>query len=393
MDPINAAIEFLESQPSNARSSYTKVAAQFGVSRHTLARQHQGKCFSHATKSLNQQLLSQQQELDLVNHIRQLTEEGLPPSRRMLQNFCTSIAKKPASLRWVSRFLQRHKDELKSHHGKGKDRLRHKADSLYKYEHWFQDLARILLKYHVRPGDIYNMDEKGFHLGRGEGTYRVFSRDSWERGGRRQPIQDGSREWLTVIAADTSFTATNVQSSFATTGIVPWEPEEVLKKFRTTTPEPPEYPTAIDIVNRRTVGALIADTVTPNSYEAAVVKETLLSLQAYQAILEHENNSLRYALGRKQRDYETPINALDVQTNRDNHLRALLLSLRTIRHATDQRMENEREIEEEKRNQLRTKELKAEAKLIAEEQARMKREERVIKDCEARNALKAIQTS
>ncbi|RMZ66321.1 pogo transposable [Pyrenophora seminiperda CCB06] len=166
MDPINAAIEFLESQPSNARSSYTKVAAQFGVSRHTLARQHQGKCFSHATKSLNQQLLSQQQELDLVNHIRQLTEEGLPPSRRMLQNFCTSIAKKPASLRW------------KSHHGKGKDRLRHKADSLYKYEHWFQDLARILLKYHVRPGDIYNIDRKGFHLSRGKGTYRVFSRDS-----------------------------------------------------------------------------------------------------------------------------------------------------------------------------------------------------------------------
>ncbi|KAI1506855.1 hypothetical protein Ptr86124_014209 [Pyrenophora tritici-repentis] len=182
------------------------------------------------------------------------------------------------------------------------------------------------------------------------------------------------------------------------------------QKVPYTTPEPPEYPTAIDIVNRRTVGALIADTVTPNSYEAAVVKETLLSLQAYQAILEHENNSLRYALGRKQRDYETPINALDVQTNRDNHLRALLLSLRTIRHATDQRMENEREIEEEKRNQLRTKELKAEAKLIAEEQARMKREERVkekerkkkekaakaaqvIKDCEARNALKAIQTS
>ncbi|RAQ99575.1 pogo transposable [Stemphylium lycopersici] len=119
----------------------------------------------------------------------------------------------------------------------------------------------------------------------------------------------------------------------------------------------------------------MANTITPDSHEAAVVKETLLSLQAHQAILEHENNGLR-----------------------------------TIRHATDRRMENEREIEEEKRNRLRTKELKAEAKLVAEEQARMKREERVkekerkkkekaakaaqvIKDCEARSALKAIQTS
>ncbi|KAI1521874.1 hypothetical protein PtrSN002B_012102, partial [Pyrenophora tritici-repentis] len=69
-------------------------------------------------------------------------------------------------------------------------------------------------------------------------------------------------------------------SLFATTRIVLWEPEEVLKKFRTTTPEPPEYPTAINIVNRRTVGALIANTITPDSYKAAVVKETLLSLQA-----------------------------------------------------------------------------------------------------------------
>ncbi|EFQ91948.1 hypothetical protein PTT_11053 [Pyrenophora teres f. teres 0-1] len=39
--------------------------------------------------------------------------------------------------------------------------------------------------------------------------------------------------------------------------------------------------------------------------------------------------------------------------------------------------ENKREIEEDKRNQLRTKELKAKPKLITEEQAGMKREERV----------------
>jgi hypothetical protein len=223
-------------------------------------------------------------------------------------------------------------------------------------------------------------------------------------------LKKGDFYHLFKQAWDTSFTVTNVQSSFATTGIVPWEPEEVLKKYRTTTPEPPEYPTAINTVNRRTVDTLLANTVTPDSHKAAVVKETLLSLQAQQAILEHENNGLTYALGRKQRDYETPINALDVQTNRDNHARALLLSPRTIRHATDRRIENEREIEEDKRNRLRTKELKAEAKLIAEEQARIKREERVkererkkkkkaakaaqvIKDCEARNALKAIQTS
>ncbi|KAF2818606.1 hypothetical protein CC86DRAFT_154402 [Ophiobolus disseminans] len=97
MDPINAAIEFLESAASGEHLLYQKVAAQFNICPTTLARRHQGKCDPYAVKSVNQQLLSQQQELHLVSHIRQLTEDGLPPSRRMLQNYCISIVGKPAS--------------------------------------------------------------------------------------------------------------------------------------------------------------------------------------------------------------------------------------------------------------------------------------------------------
>lgn len=79
-------------------------------------------------------------------------------------------------------------------------------------------------------------------------------------------------------AWDASFTVTNVQSSFSTTGIVPLDAEQVLKKFRTTIPEPPEYPTTINTVNRRTVGSLMANQIEPNSYEAHVVTNTILSL-------------------------------------------------------------------------------------------------------------------
>ncbi|KAF2849444.1 hypothetical protein T440DRAFT_398881 [Plenodomus tracheiphilus IPT5] len=167
MDPINAAIEFLESQPSGAQSSYTKVAAQFNIDRRTLSRRHQRQCTDYATKSINQRLLSQQQELDLVTHIRRLTKEGCPPARRMLRNYCTSITGKPASESWVTRFLHRHKEELKPHRSKGKDRTRHKADSIPKYESYFRYLHGKIGKYHLRPSDIYNMDEKGFHLRQG----------------------------------------------------------------------------------------------------------------------------------------------------------------------------------------------------------------------------------
>ena len=121
------------------------------------------------------------------------------------------------------------------------------------------------------------------------------------------------------------------------------------------------------------------------------MKETLLSLQAQQAILAYENNGLRFALGRKQRDYETSINALDLQMNREAYWRAQLLSLRTIRHATNRRVQ--REEEEERQERLRTKDMKAEAKLIREEQARIRRveRERLKKAREEERAVKAAE--
>ncbi|KAF2821997.1 hypothetical protein CC86DRAFT_301700, partial [Ophiobolus disseminans] len=109
-----------------------------------------------------------QQELHLVSYIRQLTEDGLPPLRRMLRNYCMSI---------VTRFLSRYEIELKTHYIKGKDRTRHKANSLLKYELYFAYLHMKIQKYHLRASNIYNMDKKGFYLSRGEELTRIFSRD------------------------------------------------------------------------------------------------------------------------------------------------------------------------------------------------------------------------
>ncbi|KAI0616198.1 hypothetical protein TUN199_11813, partial [Pyrenophora tritici-repentis] len=179
---------------------------------------------------------------------------------------------------------------------------------------------------------------------------------------------------LSKDVRDASFTVANVRSSFSTTGIAPFDAEQVLEKFRNTTPESPEYPTTIDTVNRASIRSLMSKPITPGSREAEIVKETLFSLQAQQAILEYENNGLRFALGRKQRDYETPINALDLQMNRESHWRAQLLSPRTIRHATDRR------------------DMKAEAKLIREEQVRIRRVERGrLKKAREERAVKAAE--
>jgi hypothetical protein len=44
------------------------------------------------------------------------------------------------------------------------------------------------------------MDKKGFLIGITGRSKRVFSRRTWERKEVRAAIQDGSREWITLLA-------------------------------------------------------------------------------------------------------------------------------------------------------------------------------------------------
>jgi hypothetical protein len=55
-------------------------------------------------------------------------------------------------------------------------------------------------EYNVLPGNTYNMDEKGFMIGQTGRSKRVFSRETWEKRRKTEVLQDGSREWITVLA-------------------------------------------------------------------------------------------------------------------------------------------------------------------------------------------------
>jgi hypothetical protein len=96
--------------------------------------------------------------------------------------------------------VQRYPDELISKWTMVMDNSRHKADSGKKYSLYFDLLCKKIDQYHVEPRYIYNMDEKGFMLGAVGCSKRVFSKDSYEGRKRRSTIQDGSREWITLLA-------------------------------------------------------------------------------------------------------------------------------------------------------------------------------------------------
>jgi hypothetical protein len=44
------------------------------------------------------------------------------------------------------------------------------------------------------------MDEEGFMIGQIGKSKRIFSRVAWEKRRKKEVLQDGSREWITVLA-------------------------------------------------------------------------------------------------------------------------------------------------------------------------------------------------
>jgi hypothetical protein len=179
---------------------YAQIGRKYGVEPTTLARRHKGTSTSLKARFQNQQALHPQQEQELLLYIKQLTRRGLPPTRAMIRNFGSQIARRQLGVNWVDRFIHRYPDELVSKWTTGINNSRHKAHSGRKYSLYFDLLRKKIEQYHIEPRYIYNMDEKGFLLGVLGRSKRIFDRPSYEKEKRRSTIQDGSREWITLLA-------------------------------------------------------------------------------------------------------------------------------------------------------------------------------------------------
>jgi hypothetical protein len=118
----------------------------------------------------------------------------------MVRNFASTVAKWEVSYAWVLRFLHRYKDELIMKWSTEIDCNRHQADSHEQYDSYFKLLHGKMRKYNVEPRNTYNMDEKGFFVGITTRSKRVFSKAVWQAKLRMVAIQDGNREWITLLA-------------------------------------------------------------------------------------------------------------------------------------------------------------------------------------------------
>ncbi|KAF7568778.1 TolA, Membrane protein involved in colicin uptake [Pyrenophora tritici-repentis] len=200
MAPIDEAIADLESRDPGEKFTLKEVAEKWGVNRSTLGRRWRRVTGPRSDGYAQQQAIGPQQELELVRYITKLTKQGLPPTREMIRNFSSEVAHQQLSESWVTRFINRHEIYLISKWTTAMDRTRHLADSESKYRLYFELLHQKITEYHLEARDIYNMDEKGFLIGLIGRSKRIFSRRQWEKKEVRASLQDGSREFLTVLA-------------------------------------------------------------------------------------------------------------------------------------------------------------------------------------------------
>ncbi|EUC42867.1 hypothetical protein COCMIDRAFT_52998, partial [Bipolaris oryzae ATCC 44560] len=108
MAPIDDAIADLNSREPGEKYTLREVAEKWGVNRSTLGRRWRRVTGSKEASNAQRQALSPQQESELVLYIEKLTKRALPPTRRMIQNFTSAIAKRKVSESWVTRFINRH---------------------------------------------------------------------------------------------------------------------------------------------------------------------------------------------------------------------------------------------------------------------------------------------
>jgi hypothetical protein len=92
MNPVQEAIEDIESRELGDEFSCRKVAIRCNVGRTTLSRRHQRKQATNTASGEAQRHLNPQQEQELVQYIERCTRRGLPPTREMLQNFASAKA-------------------------------------------------------------------------------------------------------------------------------------------------------------------------------------------------------------------------------------------------------------------------------------------------------------
>jgi hypothetical protein len=135
----------------------------------------------------------------IVQHILDLDARGFPPRLAAVKDMADSLLaerhRDPVGQNWAKTFVRR-QPELKVKFNRKYDYKRALCESPQLVRDWFRLVENTKAKYGIQDEDTYNFDETGFMMGQ-ISTGAVVT--SSERRGRPKSVQQGNREWTTVV--------------------------------------------------------------------------------------------------------------------------------------------------------------------------------------------------
>jgi hypothetical protein len=138
---IQAAITDLESQD---RRNIAATAKTWGVARETLSKRFRGETGSNQdANSYARRQLTDIQEETLIRYINKLSDRGLPPTPQIVKNLAEEIAGAALGKNWVSRFCERHQDQLLSVYLRTIDHKRKLADNSSHFQHFYEHVRIV----------------------------------------------------------------------------------------------------------------------------------------------------------------------------------------------------------------------------------------------------------
>ena len=132
---IEAAINEIR---ADADSNIAHIADKHGIERTRLSKLNSGTIGLKEDYDDRRGLLSKPQDLKLLELVNRLTREGIPPTPKIVSQFCRDLCGKLPGKNWPRQWVMRHQGELDSGVLKGFDLDRKKADSFWQYRAYFE---------------------------------------------------------------------------------------------------------------------------------------------------------------------------------------------------------------------------------------------------------------
>jgi hypothetical protein len=143
--------------------------------------------------------ISPTEEEVIVRYILELDAQGFPPRvadvKAMADCLLTERNQLPIGKNWASIFINR-REELRTKYFRAYDYKRALREDPEVIQDWFRLVENTKAKYGILDEDTYNFDESGFVMGKISTGLVVTSS---ERKARAKRLQQGNREWVTVV--------------------------------------------------------------------------------------------------------------------------------------------------------------------------------------------------